>query len=201
MKNPLKQIIEYYKKRPVWSLVSDIFFVVLLVLLLIPPTRREIASRFIRLTMRQPVEKKLQADGSIRLSDHFWPLSGLREKDILLSDLEGKVVFLNFWATWCPPCIAEMPSIQNLFDEFGHRVSFVLVTREQPETVSQFMQDKGYNLPVYIQRYREPEVFAYSTIPATFIISSDGRIVVDKKGAAKWDGENTRRLLEGLLGE
>ncbi len=200
MMKRLKQwIVDYYKKRSVWSLVSDIVFFVLVILLLIPATRREIMSRVIRLTMRQPAERAFDTRESVKVSDYYWPLQELDGQGINFKDLEGQVIFLNFWATWCPPCIAEMPSVQKLYDRYGDRVTFLLVTHEDPARVRAFLEKHGYDLPVYIQEYQEPEVFRSPTIPTTFILSGDGRLVLEKKGATKWDSRNIRELLDGLL--
>ena len=198
MKNLKQKIVDYYRKRSIWSLISDGVFVLLMVLLLIPATRREMISRVVRLTMRNPVagagKTNLQAD----IGAMAWPLLTAEGREILFSDLEGEVIFLNFWATWCPPCIAEMPSIQSLYNDYGDRVKFLLVTREEVAAVQDFLDKNGYNLPVYFQESRGPKLFESSSIPTTFILSRDGRVMLNKKGAARWDSRQSRKLLDEL---
>ncbi|MGC9472006.1 MAG: TlpA family protein disulfide reductase [Bacteroidales bacterium] len=201
MKKWKQKIVDYYRKRSIWSLVSDGVFVVLLVLLLIPATRRELVSRVVRLTMRNPAARVNENSPRADVSAMNWPLHTADGREMLFSELEGEVIFLNFWATWCPPCIAEMPSIQNLYNEYGKQVQFVLVTREDVATVQDFLDRNEYNLPVYFQEYREPELFGSSSIPTTFILSRDGRVVVNKKGAARWDSRPVKKLLDKLAGE
>ncbi len=201
MKKWKQKIVDYYRKRSIWSLVSDGVFVVLLVLLLIPATRRELVSRVVRLTMRNPAARVNENSPRADVSAMNWPLHTADGSEMLFSELEGEVIFLNFWATWCPPCIAEMPSIQNLYNEYGKQVQFVLVTREDVATVQDFLDRNEYNLPVYFQEYREPELFVSSSIPTTFILSRDGRVVVNKKGAARWDSRPVKKLLDKLAGE
>ncbi|HDR88989.1 MAG TPA: TlpA family protein disulfide reductase [Bacteroidetes bacterium] len=198
MKNWKQKIVDYYRKRSIWSLISDGVFAVLLVLLLIPATRRELVSRVVRLTMRNPVARAGETNLRADVETMAWPLYTAEGREILFSDLEGEVIFLNFWATWCPPCIAEMPSIQNLYNEYGNRVKFLLVTREEVTTVQDFLDKNGYHLPVFFQKYREPDLFESSSIPTTFILSRDGRLLVNKKGAARWDSRPVKRLLDEL---
>jgi len=111
------------------------------------------------------------------------------------------VVVVNFWATWCPPCVAELPSLVKLYADYGDNVRFVLVNNEQPQKVSEFLKKKNYSVPVYFEKSRTPEVLRSKSIPATYILNKSGKIVVDEKGAANWDSESTRNLLDQLLEE
>ncbi|MEM7187807.1 MAG: TlpA disulfide reductase family protein, partial [Bacteroidota bacterium] len=108
---------------------------------------------------------------------------------------------INFWATWCPPCVAEMPSLQNLYDEYGDRVDFYFVSMESEEKINKFMEKKGYNFPVYIPKQQIPQTIRGNSLPTTYVISKKGGIVVDKVGAADWDSRATKELLNGLLAD
>src|SRR5690606_14890870 len=80
-------------------------------------------------------------------SNYYLDLVDANGNAIQLENLKGKVVFINFWATWCPPCIAEMPSIQKLYSEFesDEEVVFLLVEMDdKPQKAIQFMEKKGY---------------------------------------------------------
>ena len=116
-----------------------------------------------------------------------------------LSELKGKVVLLNFWATWCPPCVAEMPSIQKLYDDYKDKVEFVFVSNEDWTTIDTFYKDKGYDLPTYNILSKVPDQLVSNSIPATFVIDKNGVIVVDKKGPADWNSHKIRSLLDELL--
>ncbi|MEX0314929.1 MAG: TlpA family protein disulfide reductase [Allomuricauda sp.] len=128
-----------------------------------------------------------------------WSLVDLNGNAINLESSKGEVVIINLWATWCPPCVAEMPSLQKLYKDYGDKVRFVFVTNEQTEKVSQFLQKKNYQLPVYSERSKTPDALFSRSIPATYIISKSGKIVVDEKGAANWNSKKTRNLLDELL--
>jgi len=127
-------------------------------------------------------------------------LLGLDGKGVHLSEMKGKTVFLNFWATWCPPCIAEMPSIQKLYENTDReKVAFVLVsTDEEMAKIKKFMERKGFTFPVYQLASGLPAAYPVRSIPATFILSPQGEIVYTHTGMANYDNEEFRQFLEGL---
>lgn len=142
-----------------------------------------------------PVEERQQQV----LEDYDWSLMTLDGEAYDFEDCKGKLTFINFWATWCPPCVAEMPSLQKLYDDYGKEVNFLFVARDREERVEAFLKKNGYNLPVYYERGLVPSQIYYGGLPTTFIISSEGRIVLSTRGSANWDGEGTRNLLDSLL--
>lgn len=120
---------------------------------------------------------------------------------ISLADFKGDVIFLNIWATWCPPCIAEMPSIHSLYHHFRNdeNISFVLVSMDKDfEKAVQFMEKRDYDLPVYHYRTKVPGTYESTVIPTTYVISRNSEIVLEKQGFAKYDTEEFRRFLEDL---
>lgn len=135
------------------------------------------------------------------LQSYNWQLSDLKGKRYNFSDLEGKVVLVNFWATWCPPCVAEMPSLNDLYSDFQDEVAFVFVASDQKEKVEAFLTKRDYNIPVYFETSRTPEQLVSKSIPATFILSKSGELVVEEKGVADWNSTSTRELLNQLLQE
>lgn len=130
-----------------------------------------------------------------------WQLEDLEGNTINFKDLKGKVIFLNFWATWCPPCIAEMKSIDELFNKYKEDVAFVLVSGEKPKIVQTFLTKKDYDLNSYTPQSKYPVDFNVKSIPRTYVINKKGEIVVDKGGAANWNSESVRVLIKQLLAE
>ncbi|MFZ3273185.1 MAG: TlpA disulfide reductase family protein, partial [Lutibacter sp.] len=97
--------------------ISNIIFVIAIGVLLYPPSREW----FMRQIAFAPSVKEVEK--SEKLSSYDWELKGLNTESINFKDLENKVVFVNFWATWCPPCRAEMPMIQKLYADYKDKVA------------------------------------------------------------------------------
>lgn len=132
-------------------------------------------------------------------AEYDWTVQSLDGQDLKMADVKGKVVFLNFWATWCPPCVAEMPGIQQLHEKLKDGgVVFVCVSNEETSKVSRFVKEKGFTFPIYTMHGAPPGVFKTRGIPATFILSPDGKIAFKHIGSAKWDDEKSIDFIKGL---
>lgn len=176
---------------------SNILFFVFIFLLVIPQTRMPIQVFVQRLISFSPSEKSETERET--LEDYNWNLQQLNGTEINFSQSQGKVIIVNFWATWCPPCVAEMPSFQKLFDSYGEKVDFYFVTSEKPEKVEKFIMENGYNLPIYIQNYEAPKLLESTVLPTTYLISKAGEIVVDEEGAADWNSVKMKKMLDKLV--
>lgn len=118
---------------------------------------------------------------------------------ILLEDFKGKPIFMNMWATWCPPCIAEMPNINKLYKEIGSEVNFVMVALDDDfETAKAFNTRKGFDLPIYTLQSRRPAMYQSTTVPTTYVISADGNLMLTHKGMANYNTSKFKKFLEGL---
>src|SRR5687768_2951359 len=129
-------------------------------------------------------------------------LQDLKGNTVKFSSLKNKVVFLNIWATWCPPCVAEMPGIQSLYDKVkgNKNIAFVMLSVDQNgmEKVKKFVAKKGYTFPVYLPANNVPAAFQTQSIPTTFILSKDGKIAAKHNGMADYDSPKVKEFLEGL---
>ena len=104
---------------------------------------------------------------------------------LLAADLKGKIIFINFWATWCPPCIAEMGSIQSLYSKLQNDARFVFVMVDADNNFPQsmaFMQAQQYSLPVYQVTGPVSANLFSGTLPTTLIIDAQGRLVKKHEG-------------------
>ena len=118
---------------------------------------------------------------------------------ILLEDFKGKPIFMNMWATWCPPCIAEMPNINKLYKEIGSQVNFVMIALDDDfETAKAFNTRKGFDLPIYTLQSRRPAMYQSTTVPTTYVISADGQLMLTHKGMANYNTSKFKKFLEGL---
>ncbi|HDZ13912.1 MAG TPA: redoxin domain-containing protein, partial [Pricia sp.] len=149
-------------KKSTW-IVLLIFGIIGLGILLYAPLRTKIRSKVVRVWSKNVVASK--KDEQVPESVYKWPLTDANEQPLTYDEERGKIVFLNFWATWCGPCIQEMPSIQELYDQYGDKVSFLLVTDEDSSKVQAFRRKKGITVPMYITDKEEiPDAFYASTI-------------------------------------
>lgn len=134
--------------------------------------------------------------------DYNFSLRDLSGNTIDVSEFKGKTIFLNIWATWCGPCRVEMPSIQNLYSKVNQdNIVFVMLSvdrREDLEKVKNFVNEKNYSFPVYTPAGALPEQLQVRSIPTTFVINPDGKIVSHETGAANYDTPDFREFLETL---
>lgn len=121
---------------------------------------------------------KLEADDRKR-NDANFTLDDLSGKPWTLKDLKGKVVLLNFWATWCPPCRKEMPDLESLFKRFGPQGFVILgVSDEDAPVVQKFIAQQGITYPVLLDPGRKVNtLFQIEGIPKTFVYDREGKIV------------------------
>jgi thiol-disulfide isomerase/thioredoxin len=118
-----------------------------------------------------------------------------------LAKLKGKVVFLNFWTTWCPPCIAEMPSVNRLYNKLKNNKSVVFVLADADSNLEKstaFMKKKKFELPVYIPAGAIPEQLFRGSLPTTVIINKKGEIVFSHEGMADYDTPEMEQALTDL---
>ncbi len=199
--NKIKERYERWKKRSVFQKAIDIAFWLLLLLLIIPGPRKAIVTGVnkVMLHIRQPSVAGEKNQVELDRSDYAWKYRDSEGLTRSFADHQGSVVFLNFWATWCPPCIAEMPEIQEIYEQYGDRVTFLLLTNQSPSEVEPFMKRHGYDLPVSYTQGGVPDVFRSRSIPTTYILSKDGRIVRKITGAADWNSRSSRSMFDQLL--
>lgn len=143
----------------------------------------------------------VEANEQVTLQDYSWNLVDLEGNRDNFQRNENQVVLVNFWATWCPPCVAEMPSLAALHKDYKDKMEFVFVTNEDRAKVLEFLKKKDYYLPIYFEASRTPSELVSTSIPATYILSKSGKIVVDERGAANWNSASTRSLLDSLITE
>lgn len=118
---------------------------------------------------------------------------------VSLSDFFGKPIVLNFWASWCGPCKMELPDFQEVYDEVGSDVQFLIVnmtdgSRETVETASAYLKDQGYTFPAYYDtQFSAAIAYAVSAIPCTYFIDTRGCAVARSTGAI-----DAQTLLKGI---
>jgi len=136
-------------------------------------------------------------------ASYNFSLEGLDGENLDFRSLKGKTVFINLWATWCAPCIAEMPSIHNLYETYADNedLVFVMIALENDkQKVKKFIDKKEYKFPVYFPINSQiPKVYKSQSIPTTFVLDSKGYIDYKKIGMANYNSGSFNRYMEKLL--
>jgi thiol-disulfide isomerase/thioredoxin len=198
----LNKFLVKWKSKKLFDKISDFVFIILLLALLVPQSRTALIVGVKRLTAFSPGIIKNDERQQLQEMDYYWELDSLSGESLNLVDFAGKTLFINQWATWCPPCIAEMPSIDKLFLQLKNDadVVFIIVTNEKIPVVREFMNEHDYSFSVFFARSKTPDALYSPSIPTTFVISPDGEIVLKEVGAKKWHGEETVKFIQSLKG-
>ena len=202
MKTLKEKFQDYLKKKSVWGKISDVIFILFIVAMFIPNSRIVIGG-FVNRIKSMIIEPSLNEDNeqTVGFNSINWQLTDLDGGTVKFKDFEGKVVFLNFWATWCPPCIGEMPGIQQLYNKFKDNkdVVFLLVSSEDLSRIGTFAEKNEYTFPIYSSKYKAPDIFVSQSIPTTFVISKDGKIKIKETGAKNWGGDKMEQIINDLI--
>lgn len=198
-----EKIQNYWKKKTIWNKLSDLIFIVFIIALLFPQGRMAIGGFVNNMKAQVFNPSKLTEEQLVADSDFNWDLKGIDGNTINLKDLKGQVLFINIWATWCPPCVGEMPEIQDLYDTFKaeENIHFLMISNESTAKISRFVKSKNYSFPVFSAQSQSPASFATNSIPTTFVVSKSGKIVIKEIGAANWGGKKMKKMMRDLLNE
>ena len=137
-----------------------------------------------------------------RINPIDFTLPLLNGETVSLSDYKGKVVILNFWATWCPPCRAEMPSMETLYQRFKAQGLEILAVDigEDNATVQRFINNNRYTFPVLMDtNKRVSTLYGIEAIPTSYIIDREGKIIAKITGSIHWDTPRIIAAFDALL--
>lgn len=131
-------------------------------------------------------------------------LKDLRDKDHTLTDFSGKVVLINFWASWCPPCIYEMPELTRLKKQLADQPFEILALNvgEKKYKVRKFTRLINFDLPVLLDTSKDTfDSWGIKTLPTSILIDAEGNIRYRVLGNPGWDDEGTLQIIEQLISE
>ncbi len=121
-------------------------------------------------------------------ADYDWAIRELDGGAISLGAFEGRVVFINMWASWCVPCVREMASIERLREAMGDAdMDFLIVAADEERPVRRFLRRYPYDLPIYLEEQRMPLAFGLRGLPTSWVVDRQGRIVLLRHGEAVWE--------------
>lgn len=183
------------------NIIYTLLFAGLLGIVFIPGGKVWLLQQLMKVGLFQPAVPKNKEDATAAPEMLFRDATGA---PVALSALKGKVVFINFWATWCPPCRAEMPSVNELYLHWKDNpgIVFLIVDADsQPEKAAAFMKEHGYQLPVALQAGEIPRNLYSGTLPTTLIVDKAGQIVFRETGAANYSSHRLKEYIEQLMAE
>lgn len=180
-----------------------LFAAIFLLLIFVPAAKALMIRGLMEIGLFRPDVTQMETQNAVA---EINGISGIKFKDaadreIDLGSLKGKVVFVNFWATWCPPCLAEMPSIHQLYTQFkdDKEVVFILVDADSDFVkAQQYMDRKGYQLPLYNAASSIPDVIFKGSLPTTVVFDKKGRISYHGAGAADYASDKFIAFIKKL---
>ena len=153
--------------------------------------------------LKKPSSREMKVT-TIDFDSNVLQFSDLENNMFTIQDFEGKNLFINYWATWCNPCLAEMPYMVELYENYKGEedIIFLYLSREKLDTIKNYIpkDENLQQLPIY-KIITDDEFFATSGIPTTFIVNSDGEVIVKDLGSAFWNDESVFTFIDNLIGK
>ena len=183
------------------NLITALLVVFIAAMLFFPQVKAGVIRGLMTIGLFQPKTPPLNGENTALIPAPSFSITDINHQSIDVADQKGKVLFINFWATWCPPCIAEMPSINTLYQQFKEdpNVQFLLIDVDsQPQRSMDFMNKNNWALPVYIPNQNiHPDYFT-GTLPTTVIVNKKGQITFKHSGAGDFSNKKIRDYIKIL---
>jgi thiol-disulfide isomerase/thioredoxin len=193
------------RKKPtsVFAKAGNLLLIGLLLVVLVSPDAKSwVLKQFVSIGLFKADikhNKEAKPANSLALNFSFVDENG---KAVSVADLKGKVVFINFWASWCPPCRAEMPSINAMYNKLKDDDRFVFLFVSEDDnlaTAKAYMQKNKFTLPILNSSGAIPAEMYNGTLPTTTILDKEGNIVMMHEGMANYNSDGFLKQLKGLL--
>ncbi|WP_332025729.1 TlpA family protein disulfide reductase [Kaistella sp.] len=179
----------FFKKNALYLIVIALVAVVFL----FPSVQTKLKELFL------PVAA-IESAVTLKDEDYDVQLKGINVPSTNLKNLKGnKLVFLNFWGTWCAPCREEWPTIQDLYEARKDKIDFVLIAmQDKEEDVVKFMKEKGYTAPVYIAQSPVSKNILPKSFPTTFLLDKNGRILLKEDASKDWNSKSVNDFIDNV---
>lgn len=179
-------------------ILNGIFILLIAVLLFVPSAKALLIQGLMEVGLFNPGVEKQTFKSEPALALSFKDVNG---KITTLNQLKGKVVFVNFWATWCPPCLAEMPSINKLYEKYKNNddVAFLLIDADNNfEKSLAYMKARNYTMPVYQMNSSVPEQLFAGSLPTTIVFDKQNRLSFKHEGVANYNSKKFTEFIAQL---
>lgn len=185
------------KKKSVKYLYNAIFASLLLAILFVPPVKILVIRGLMKIGLFSPDIKQTGNTAGLPAISIEYPDGKKRE----LTDFKGKVVFINFWATWCPPCTAEMPAIDQLHEQLKADTNIIFLMIDADHNFGKsipFIQKHGYGLPLAQANSYVPDNILGSALPTTVVFDKTGKMVFRHEGMADYSDDKFAKYIKQL---
>ena len=181
--------MNFFKKNLIYLVLLLLFAVVAFV----PGIRTYLQEQLVPVAAVQEAVMVNEADYDIKLK-------GINTTSTNMKNFRGKkLVFLNFWGTWCKPCREEWPTIQKLYDSKKGEMDFVLIAMmDKEEDVRKFLKENNYTVPVYIAESPINGKILAKVFPTTFVLDKNGRILMKETSTKDWNAESVHQFIDQL---
>ena len=178
----------------------SILFYGLIILLIFTPAAKSwllqqvVSTGIFKAEIKQDASESLPAAAAFSFTD-------ANGKVASTADLKGKVVFINFWASWCPPCRAEMPSLENLYKKLkdNNNLVFLFINEDNDaDKAINYLQKNNFTIPFYNASADVPVEIFNGSLPTTIVLNKEGKVVLKHTGMAQYDTEKFVRQLTQL---
>ena len=196
----------YIKKHfTVSNLITVLLVIFMLAMLIKPNFKGYVLQNLMKIGLFQPKVPESSnvaiaaTEGAVDNEDILF--KSVDGQIVNIKDQQGKVVFINFWATWCPPCVAEMPSIQKLYSTLraDDRILFLMVDMDnKPEKSQKFMDKRKFDLPIYTPASSIPSILFTRSLPTTIVLNKNRKIVFKHEGTADYSNSEFINYIKEL---
>lgn len=156
----------------------------------------------LKIGLFQPHPETRNEDFSVlTVKNEDFKIKSQDDKVVSLNKLDGKVVFINFWATWCAPCVAEMPAINTLYKSYkdDKDVVFLMISLDEDfPKAKKFLDRKGFVFDIYQPLNKLPDVFNTSSLPSTFVLNKEGSIVFNHEGIGNYNTSQFKDFIDEI---
>lgn len=136
-----------------------------------------------------------------KITDYDWRLKDGDWNYINFEKSRGKVVLINFWASWNVPSVAQLHDFQKLYDKYGKQMDFYIITDEEREDPEEVIAEGGYTFPITYQIIGEPSPIKLLPPPGSYLLDRQGSIVIHQEAISDWDNDKVYGVLDQLIDE
>ena len=182
--------------KKIWKHGTTVLLLIIITILLVPSWRVGFQGWFQSLFMSDLVFSENTSE-QVPIEVNDWKLKAMNGESKSFSHYIDRPILLSFWATWCPPCRAELGELENLKEKYGTKIHVISVSEESVETITKSGLSETYDFLYSTAQF--PYFFEINTYPTLCIIDSRGNLIFKHSGAGGLNNEKNHQFIEGLI--